>query len=368
MSITIRVNGTEYDKFESAQCTIQLDALSNSFEIDVITTNGAALPFKMGDACEFYVNGVKKVTGTIEICEGDYNATNHSIRYSGRDKTAALVDSTLGKLSDIKPPISLKAICQSIISHIGASIAVIDNSTSSLFNDAEDLITPEVGQNCYEFLEALAAKRQVLLSSNADGNLVLTKSKETASGGRLQNQLNDNGNNILSASFSFNNTERFYKYEAVAQLNPIALNNGGETDLDPVVNQSGGVTDNEMVAGRQYIFKPAKSSSSEECKLRAEWELNMRKARSKEYTVEVNGHTIGTGKDEVWDINTLVPITDVFAGITAKMLLNKVVFRTSLDQADQSSLSFVPEGSYTTQISEPRSSTNKVGEGFTTFP
>lgn len=371
--ITIRVKGNDYTKFESASCTLQLDALSNSFKIVVITTQGEPLPFQMGDACEFYVDGIKKITGLIEVADGNYDANSHSVTYSGRDKTSALVDSTLGKLGDLKPPISLKAVCEAVIAHIGADIDVIQGTSTIIFNKAEDLIAAEVGQNCYEFLQALASKRQVLLSSNADGNLVITQSEENESNGRLRNQINDPENNILSASFSYDNTERFNKYEAVGQLNPIALNNAGETDLDAVVEQSGGVTDSEVIAGRQFIFKPEKSSSSEENLSRAEWELNMRAARSKSYSAEVNKHVIGvddSGKDlkEQWEINTLVEISDVFAGIEADMLLNKITFKTSLAQADQSSLQFIPQGAYTTEISKPRSSTNKVGTGIITTP
>jgi prophage tail gpP-like protein len=367
MSITIRVNGNDYTNFISASCEIQLDALCNSFEIEVATTNDAPLPFVGGEECEIYVNGVKKVTGKIENSDGSYSSSSHQISFSGRDKTSDLLDSKIGALSDIKAPVTLKAICEKVISHIGSDIIVVENTPTITFNRAEDLMAPEPGQGCYEFLEALANKRQVLLSSNEDGNLVLTQSDPVNSGGRLQNILNDNKNNILSASWNYDNTQRFNVYQALSQLNPTALNFGGETDLDSVVDQGSRITDNEVKKGRQYVFKPDKSSSSAENKTRAEWELNMRKARSRVYSTVVTGHTIATDEVEIWETNTLVEIIDVFAGINGVMLINKINFSTDLEEGNESELHFVPANSYTTEISEPISNTNKIGQGFTTF-
>ena len=92
----IQVNGIEYSNFNHAVATIRLDALSNTFNFGATSEKGNPLPFKGGEECAIIVSGEKVITGFIEIIDVDYDSGSHSISIQGRDKTADLIDSTIG--------------------------------------------------------------------------------------------------------------------------------------------------------------------------------------------------------------------------------------------------------------------------------
>ena len=177
MAITIALDGEQYTGFISASITEQLDALSNSFAMEIATDKTSPIPFLQGSEVQLFVNGDLKLTGVVEVLDGSYSATSHELNLAGRDLTSDLVDSTLDVINQIVPPITVSEIAEIVIRSINSKIGVRVKTVTSPFNVAEDAIVPERGQNAYEFLQNIALKRQVLLSSDADGNLVLTRSE-----------------------------------------------------------------------------------------------------------------------------------------------------------------------------------------------
>ncbi len=369
MAITIEVNGTRYSNLISARIEEQLDALCNTFTVDFVTTNNTPLPFTGGEACVMYVDDVKKLTGFIEIVDVNYDDKTHSIRCQGRDKTGDIVDSTLEASKDISGASSLSSVCEAVISQIGADIDVVDISLIPNFNEAEDVIAIEPAQNAFDFLQGLANKRQVLLTSNGDGNLVLKQSVANTTAASLQNKIDapKDDNNILKASVRYDTTERFNLYKATSGTNPIALLFAGLVDLNTIVESKASVVDDQIRTGRQYVFKPETSSSDGQCEPRSRWELNMRKARGITYTATVNGHTIATNNPNVWETDTLIMVLDEFCAVRDFMLLNKVTFTTDLDTGDQSILELVHKNSYTLTIAEPENEVGILGAGIFDF-
>ena len=179
----LEVNGTPYEHFTSASAEIRLDALSNTFSFTAVSTEKTPLPFKGGEPCRVLVDDEAVVTGFIEIVSGSHDAGSHTINIQGRDKTGDLLDSNIGSLSDLKETITLKAIIEKVVANIGTTLTVIDEANPDPFNPAEDIQAPEPGDNAFQFLEALARKRQVLLTSNGDGNIVISQSPGIDSGG-----------------------------------------------------------------------------------------------------------------------------------------------------------------------------------------
>ncbi len=359
----LEVNGVPYENFVSASVELRLDALSNTFSFEAVDTG--ELPFKGGESCKVLVDDEVVLTGFIEIVQGSYSARSHRILIQGRDKTGDLLDSTIGIISDIRAPISLKSIIEKVILNLvdndesKVNIFVIDNAEPELFNKAEDLIAPEHGDNAFEFIEKLARKRQVLLSSNKDGDIVITQSSAEFINGRIQNILGSDTNNVVTASFSYDTTGRYNIYKLVSALNPSTLNFAGLTDLAEVVNQSGGVPDSNIRLGRQLILVSEAASSNAQNKDRATWEANIRKARGRVYSAVINGYR--DLDDNLWEINKLVPIIDSFAGITANMLINSIAFTFDDQNGRQTTMSFVDENAYTLILEEPK--TEKIGAG-----
>ncbi len=351
----IEVNGIEYSGFISSSAEIRLDALSNSFSF----TSAGIAPFKIGDPCRIIVNDKTVITGHIEIINGSGDATSREITYSGRDKTGDLVDSNIGALSDLGTSISLKTIIEKVISNIDSTLKVIDQVSPKNFNPAEDIASPEPGDNAFDFIEKLARKRQVILTSNSDGNIVIVDTPGDNLIHALQNVLGADNNNVKSFSFSYDETGRYNLYKMVSSLNPTALSFSGATNNSDVVNQSGNVTDKAIRAGRQLVITAEGSYSNTENNTRAEWEQRIRQARGRLYSAVVQGFT-PPGSSDLWQVNTIIGVLDDFAGISAEMLINSIVFSLSEDGGSTTTLSLVEQNAYNLQLTEPV--TEKIGD------
>lgn len=355
MSIFLEVNGVVYENFTGATVDIRLDALSNTFSFGATAEEGNLLPFNLGDACKVRIDNDLVLTGTIEVINVNYGSTSHSISIQGRDNTGDLIDSTIDVLSDITPPISLLSVIEKVISHIQSTITVSQEFTPTDFEAATSLLSPERGQNSFEFIEKLAREKQVLLTSDADGNVVITRSTaENFTAGILQNVLNASDNNIKSGSMSYDNTGRYNRYVFASQRNPLASNKTSSTTIDDIVTQQGSVVDQEIRKSRQMVLVAETPFSSTEDDARATWEANIRKARGRLYNVVVQGHKINGA---MWKINTLVNINDVFAGISGQMLLNAITYNFDVAGGSTTSLQFLEKNAYTLTLEEPKTDT-----------
>jgi len=347
----LEVNGIQYGRFTSASAVISLDTIARGFSFTAVSTDGLSLPFKGGEACRVIVDGTPVIDGFIEVVNVDYDAKSHTITVEGRGKTGDLIDSSLaGK--EINPPISLKKIIEDVIAEIGLDIAVIDNTAIEDFNEAEDKLGPAVGENAFKFIERLARKRQVLLTSNGDSDVVITRSEPDEIFVNLQNVVQSNENNIISSSVSYDRTKRFRDYLVKSQQNTSSLVFSGNVDLSDVVEQGGSALDDEVRAGRQLVIKAEKASSNDQATERAIWEANIRRTRSQVYSATVNEYRTKAG--ELWSTNKLVTIRDEFADINARMLINSIEFGFGVSTGRQTVLGFVDKNAYKVEISEPQ--------------
>ena len=349
----LEVNGVEFENFLSAQVQIRLDSLCRAFSFTAVSTRGDPLPFSGGESCRVIVDGEAVLTGHIEIVDADYDKESHTITVEGRDKLGDLVDSSLLAIDDIRSPITLKQIVERIISALGLDIIVIDEANPEPFNESEDIASPEPGQNAFEFLEAIARKRQVFLTSNGAGNLVILKSPGADSGYLLQNIIDANDNNILSGSVSYDNTGIFNKYTMSSSMNPVALNSAGDTDIASIVNQSGSATGSARLSGRvgrQLVLVSEGSFSNDEDGKRADWEKRIREARSRVHSVSVQEYR---PENDLWAVNTTVGIVDEFAKINERMLINSVTFSQDADSGSLTNLSLIEENAYNLELAEP---------------
>jgi prophage tail gpP-like protein len=358
----LEVNGVPYDFFTDAQVSIRLDALSRQFSFGATAVAGTLLPFRGGEACRVLDGDDVMLTGYIERLDVDYGTTRHTIAVSGRDKCGDVVDSALTATGDFQPPITLKRVIQKGLADIGARITVIDNAGTESFKKASDLVAPEPGQNAFEFIEALARKRQVLLTSNGDGDLVLTRAATTRSTGALQNKVGAEDNNIIASSSSYDGTGRFKTYTILAQPGPLPTFSAGDIGTGGT-NQSASFTDDgkDVRDGRQWASQPETAMVRTDALARAKWEANLRKARGRLYSATVQGFRTYPG-GPLWEVNTVVPVVDDFAGIGGEMLISGVSFALDEQQGSTTTLTLVPTNAYTLQLNEPE--TDKVGDGF----
>lgn len=352
MSITLQVNGINYSNFLDVTVNMRLDQVCKTFSFGATVGKGQRLPFLGGEACKVLVDGHPVLTGFIDVVDVSYDASSHNISISGRDKTSDLIDSTIGPISDLSAPITLKQIVQKVIQNIGATIGVVDKTQGVPFDKATDLVAPEAGESAFSFLDKLAREKQALLTSDGDGNLVLQSPTPRDSKAVLKNRVGNFNNNILSANASYDITGRFNVYKFVSGLNPVLLATIPDIDISSVVSQSGEVTDQAVRLGRQRVLVAESPNSGTQNEKRAQWEANIRKARGRVYSAQVFGFK--DNLNNLWELNTLVNIADDFAGIDAAMLLNSITFNYDLSTGSTTTLAFIEKNAYTLTLEEPK--------------
>jgi len=344
--IELIAKGTPFTDFTAANTTVSLESLSNDFSFTTSAVN-AFPPFRQGDPIIVIVDGVRKLTGSIDEVNGNDQEGSHTITYTGRDKTGDFFDSQIDRIDDIKASdsLTLKTVTEIVIAHLGLNLKVIDNLNPAPFNEAEDILSPDVGQNAFDFVSIYARKRQALLSSNGFGDILITQSEPTESGATLQRLADSDSNNILTQSWTVNASQLFNKYIHRGQLDPRALNFAGDTDIAAVENQGAEVTDSAVRVGRQRVIVESESYSGAQLQDRAKWGRQAAKARATRFNCSVKDHQKPNGG--VWDENTLVQINSDVADISRKMLISTLTFSQGEGQPTVTSFEFVERNVYT---------------------
>ena len=344
----LEVNGVQYENFTSARCELRLDSLSSSFSFSAVAPGGQALPFKGGEACRIIVSNEPVLTGFIEVVEVSYDGADHTLNVSGRSKPGDLLDSSLDQFDDIRgDELSLKQLIESVIAHLGLDIQVIDEVNPPLFNSAEDIAAPEPGDNAFEFIERYAKKRQVLLTDNADGNIVIATNSGMNAAGAVQHIIGAPDNNVVASNFRFDTTGRYNLYKVASGLNFASLNLAGDTGIDSAVDQKGTKSDDEIRAGRQFVIVPDASASDINCQKRANWEADLRRARGLVYGASVVGFRVAGESGDLWRLNRIYQIVDDFVGKIEPMLCNAVTFSQDVQDGSATRLEFVGSNAYT---------------------
>lgn len=354
MSITLVVDGDEYSGFIGATVVLSLIDLCNTFSFEATAADGVPLPFKGGETCQVFVSGELVLTGNIELITIDGSGDDHRITIQGRDKCGDLLDSMIsGEIDEIQGSISLKRICELVIEDLGLDIKVIDNVNPPLFEDLIDLSSPEPAQGAFDYLETLARKKQVLLSSNSEGNIVIQQSsKIVAEGAFIHHRVGDPEglNNVLEYASSRDQTGRYNVYKVAGSLSlpATALGQIGLSS-DYMSSQLSLVRDVAIRKGRQFVLVDESIIPSGDGKVRARWQRDIDRARGTSYSVTIHGHEHQGGK--LWSENELVSVLSEYAGINDQMMVDQVQFDQS--PGTNTVLTLIDKNAYALSLSEP---------------
>lgn len=371
--ITIEVNGRQYINFIDARVERTLDRLCGYFKFTASSTpdQQSDFPVKANDRCLIYVDGNLVMTGVVDVNSGFFNIDTHEITIQGRDKTADVVDSTLGGEIGFNNIVSIGIVA--LTDHILEAMNITGISSSTNVPTEQfavgDLVDAETGMPVFEYLEKNARKRQLLTTTDVNGNIAYVQ----ASGindteNVLRNQVADSSNNILRGAWTNNVSELFNQYIVRSQQAMIALNFVGSTDrravigpqLSIILQRSSPVPADELVSSQGGAFDPlirssrilnllAESASDPgACESRSLWQRNIARTRAFQYTATVQGHSKVNGQP--WELNRLHKIEDIFADLNGRFLLNSIEWDMSIRGGNTTTLGFVDSDAYTLAI------------------
>lgn len=368
--ITLEVNGIPFTGFVdpiSASCSVENLCGTFSFTTTQPKGNGFlgdnTFPIKKGDKCRVLINNISIVNGFVEEITVQYDAHNHTVSLEGRDKTCDIVDSTLDGKITFHAPLDLVSITKQVLDYLGINdIEVAANLEIKPFSQGE-IISSEVGQTAFEFIEYYAKKRHVLMTTDGNGNILFTQSGTQ----QLQTVL-ANSERILSkpiiksASVNLSDTRKFYKYVAYAQTNSAGMqivNDFNQLPVDQEVSMiSKPAYDTDIKrTSRVYNFMSDTSHlDQQDLDTRAVWEANVRTANGFKYGVTVQGF-IAPQDNLIWRPNQLVTVVDDLCNVNSVLLVSSVKYSYSMDSGSETSLELVNKDAFTTKILDKETKT-----------
>lgn len=277
---------------------------------------------EIGMPVQAYVNDDLLLTGYMDDVDPEYDKDSHTIKARGRSKLGDLVDcSTKGKSFS---NVSLLTVCQQLCALFDITVSVADNVSEAVNKPfiGKDY-TLDLGQPIWEFIEELARLRAVLLTSDASGNLLITRA-----GNGTADEALVLGENISRASGSFSAKELFSDYTVTGQHpnHPTVKLNGINNSQSNAQAKAKG----SIARFRPFVVSSQNPIDQAACHTRAEWQRNVNEGRSIGVIYTVTGWR-QQADGRIWQPNELVHVTDPWMGWDDERLI--VESRLSLGEA-----------------------------------
>jgi prophage tail gpP-like protein len=338
--ITLAVNGIRYAGWTEVSVSKSIESLCGQFSFATTVKENAEFVIqnnlKLQDKVQVFIDSTKIITGYIEKLDIAYDAGSHSITVAGRDKTGDLIDSSI-KPNNYNHQSFVKLV-ENVLSDNGYTDIKVINNVSNLPNMVEKTQGAAVGEKIIEFLDKYAKKVQALLTTDADGNIVITRESEASATGSLLSN-NTNATNILGASISLSSTNRFrYNY-----IESQSDNNSFEKSS---VKQTGVATDKDIRNPRRSytVMRPATEAVT--LQELATWSTNLRKAKGIRYNCRVQDYYSSKAFNQLWLPNELVQVEDVRCQLSGQFLIQGISYSKSRDSGSITEFSIVNKGAF----------------------
>lgn len=326
--LALYVDGYLHEGWLSARVTRSMEQLAHDFELS-LTEKWAdtMLPRKIrpGASCILFIDKEPVIVGWVDDCKPTYTATTHTLTVTGRSRTGDLVDCTASSFHYKGQTLAQVAV--KLCAPFGIAVMAETDVGGPFLT-----LKPNEGDTVFEALDAAARIRGVLLTTNAAGDLVITR----ASFKTLPYPL-VLGFNIKAGEGEFSLKDRFSLYTVKGQqsgsamLPPELAARPSAKTVDSTVTRFRPLT---VIADEPIDFAAAAA--------RAQWESNVRAGRSQRVTYTVAGWKHPTG---LWEPNVLVPVSDPFLGIQGVRLISSVEYSLS-ESGEETKITLVPRAAF----------------------
>lgn len=309
-AVTVFVDKEIYAGWEDCQFTRELNTVASDFQLrltDRWKPNQAKWTIQSGNAVHIHMGGQSVLTGWVDTTTPSFNANSRSIVVRGRSKACDLVDCSVTGANEYLD-VNLNGLVQKLLAPFKIPVYF---KASAGANFAK--ITVKQGETVYSLIDRLAKQRNLVMIPNVEGGIEFV----TVGGKRAGTDLVQ-GVNVLSGSSNSDKTNRYSEYIVKGQN----LSFLGEP-LQSSTPQ-GNFTDEGVTRYRPLVIVNNAASDDTVTGNRAQYEANIRAAKSLEAEVEVQGWFKKDGK--LWDINEEVFCDIGFLGLRRVMLVKKVVF------------------------------------------
>lgn len=380
--VVLKVGGLAYEGWKEIDVKKSLEQIAGTFDI-VLTerwpSQKTAWVIASGEQCALELNDNVVISGYVDSVAVSYDAQSHEIKVAGRDKTGDLVDCSAPSTAFAN--LTFEQIATKLCQPFG--ITVYDETVSGKKISTKQKKAgkkgnapkkPRLGsklpksacqngETVFKTLEKLARSEGVLLVSDNEGGLLITRA---ALAGDCQTILKL-GDNILSASYEQSNIGLFSEITVKGQVSgeDAARFDIVHTSAKGKVQRQVTTIKSSMINRyRPLIIVAESQADSKRCQQRASWEASNREARARRVKVTVQGW-IEPATGELWEINKRVKVECEWMRLDEWWLISSLNFKLSDSGGTTTELSLVSEKSFDElpEIPEPQQAAN-VGNRF----
>lgn len=317
-----------------------LDQMAGSFELELTyrgDSSGAARTVKAGDRCEVVLGGDALITGYVDRVDRGVDAQQRTLRVTGRDAAADMVDCSAVHSPGSWSNAALATIASALAAPFGVNVRVTGDAGPPLKKFAL-----QQGETAFAALERLARYRALIVTSDGRGGVMVGNPETGLRGGRIAY-----GVNLLGAEASSDHVERHSAYIIKGQSSGDDERNG-----KVVAQVKGEASDPALARYRPLLIIGEEQSTPAALKKRAEWEKTVRAARAETATVTVPGWFAGdsAASGSVWAPGMMAEIAAEPIGLSGDRLIERVRLTRDAD-GTRSELTLVPPGAWS-QIAE----------------
>ena len=314
----------------SYEVTRSVEDGAATFQFTTLYDTEGFMNITQGQLVELFIDGEKIATCRAERIQGNSDTETRNLTVAGRDLAGDYIDSTLGAAFELRGPVTFNTIVEKLksISDLGDR-QIINNTGKAFIIPAGEIVSGDVTETVFDFLEKYARKQQCFVVSDANGNIVLTNAESVPSSIKfLHDDQDRDGNNIFNVSFTSDNSQRFRTYRVHGQANPAGA--GRTSSISTISGAVGTATDPEVRSSRVLDLKAeTEHANLAALNQRAQWEATVRKARSVTYNFVTPNFRIN---NELIQVNKLCEVFDNIHGINRLLLIKNVDYVRSNDE------------------------------------
>ncbi len=313
--VSLSIGGVEYSGWTSVVVRRSLDEFCSSFILEIVDTwhtSKSQIPFSSGDPCAIKAGKETILTGYIDDIGIVSDSDSHSIALTGRSKAGDLVDCSAIYKTGTFINQTLVDIAKKICSPFGISVKTDVGALGKIKK-----VSIQDGETCFDFLNRSAKMEGLLLASTATGDLLFTRA-----GKSKRNFTISSTTNAARCEYTDSKRDVYSSYIFKGQTLT------GSDYRGKAYKPKASASDTLTKRYRPIILQAESQAENARLSVRANWERNVRRARAKKITYTIPGWR---ENDSLWDINSLVSVSDPILGIADTLLISTV--ELSLDDS-----------------------------------
>jgi prophage tail gpP-like protein len=307
------VDGKIYGGWTRIEVQRGIEQIAGGFVLQLTSRYpGVDVPMQLreGLACEVRLGADLVISGYTDDYETDDTAASSSVRISGRDKTADLVDCSAIYKSGQWRGVRLEQIVADIARPFLINVVVAPGTdTGEVFKR----FALEEGEKAFDAIDRACRLRAVLVTSTPDGHLLITTASDESSGVRLEE-----GVNMTKFNSRHSWKERHSEIVMKGQVPGDDRESGAAA-----AHLKASAKDLEISRYRPLVVVAEHGTSNKALADRAAWEVKVRMGRGKRGGCTVVGWRTGKDGQEgpLWQPNTLVHVISERMNLDAELLI-----------------------------------------------